>query len=120
MNNRSSEEWVGTFAGKWKTVKNNTVSHWRANHDNELEEGGWHFTNMGGADQIRKKLDAYDHQEFNNGEIRASIEQKIANGEDYVGRSRDWQGEPFAMWIDDIDLPQFIKDNKDTYKYLWN
>lgn len=56
LNNRSSEEWIGTVVGKWGTFKTNTVNHWRANHDNVLEDGGWHFTNMGGFDQILKKV----------------------------------------------------------------
>lgn len=119
LNNRSSENWVGTVVGKWKTLKTDTVSYWRANHTNELPDGGFHFTNMGGADQIRKKLDAYDHQEFNNDVVKDAIEDRIANGIDYVGRARDWQGKPFEMWIDDVDLPTFIRDNKKRYKKLW-
>lgn len=119
LNNRSSEVWVGTFVGKWKSVKTNTVSHWRANHTDGVLDGGWHFTNMGGADQIRMKLDAYDHQEFNHDDVKADIERRMTTGEDYVGRPADWLGRPFEMWIDDFDLPQFIKDNKERYQHLW-
>lgn len=119
LNNRSSEEWVGTVVGAWKTIRQQSFNHWRANHTHELPNGGWHFTNMGGADQIRKKLEAYDHQEFNNEFIKNDIERKIESGEDYVGRSHDWQGRPFEMWISEFDLPQFVIDNKDKYKNLW-
>lgn len=119
LNNRSSERWVGTIVGKWGTIKTNTLAHWRATHTNELPNGGWHFTNMGGADQIRKKLEAYDHQEFNLDGIKSDIENKILNGQDYVGRSHDWLGNPFEMWIEEVDLPQYLKDNKDKYKHLF-
>lgn len=119
LNQRSSERWVGTIVGKWKTIKENTFSHWRATHTNELPNGGYHFTNVGGADQIRLKLNAYDHQEFNNEQIRADIDRKIANGEDYVGRRTDWEGKPFEMWISELDLPKYILDNKTTWIKLF-
>jgi len=56
LNNRSSEEWVGTIVGRWAQVKTNTVNYWRATHTNVLEDGGWHFTNMGGEKQIILKI----------------------------------------------------------------
>lgn len=115
LNNRSSERWVGTIVGKWGVVKIMSLNHWRATHTNELEDGGFHFTNLGGVEQIEKKLDAYDHQEFNNQEIKSSLKERIENGEDYVGRSRDWQGRPFDMWKDEVDLPKYILDNRDKY-----
>lgn len=119
LNNRSSEEWVGTIVGRWGTVKTNTLNHWRAKHDNILDDGGWHFTNMGGAEQIRKKLESYDHQEFNTDDVKGQIEERMANGQDYVGRGRDWQGKPFEMWTDESELPQYLKDNKEKYKHLF-
>ncbi len=118
LNNRSSEKWVGTVVGKWKTIKTNSLNYWRANHTDELPDGGWHFTNIGGADQIRAKLEAYDHQEFNNEVIKNNLEFKIANGEDYVGRRVDWLGNPFVMWTSEIDLPKYILDNKEKYAHL--
>lgn len=119
LNNRSSEEWVGTIVGKWKTIKTNTFNYWRKNHIHILPNGGWHFTNLGGADQIRKKLESYDHQEFNHESIKSQIENRIENNEDYVGRNIDWQGKPFSFWIDEVDLPKYLLDNKSTYKHLW-
>lgn len=119
LNNRSSEEWIGTIIGKWKTVKTNTLNYWRARHDNILEDGGWHFTNMGGAEQIRKKLEAYDHTEFDTEEVKSKIEERMENGEDYVGRGRDWRGVPFAFHVDETDLPKYILDNKAKWSHLF-
>lgn len=119
LNNRSSEQWVGTIVGPWEVVKAKSFNHWRANHENELDNGGWHFTNAGGPDQIRKKLEAYDHVEFDRSDIKESIEEKIANGEDYVGRRTDWQGKPFEFWLDETDLPEYIKNNKLRYEHLF-
>jgi len=115
LNNRSSEEWVGTIVGKWGTVKTKPLAHWRANHENVLDDGGFHFTNMGGAEQIRRKLDSYDHQEYNHADIKEDIEYRMENGEDYVGRKLDWQGKPFSFRIDESELPKYIIDNKQKY-----
>jgi beta-1,4-mannosyl-glycoprotein beta-1,4-N-acetylglucosaminyltransferase len=115
LNNRSSERWVGTIVGKWGVIKTNTLAHWRATHTNEVPNAGWHFTNMGGEEQIKKKLEAYDHQEFNTIGVKIYLNSAIESGRDYVGRSTDWEGKPFDMWVDESELPRYIIDNKTKY-----
>lgn len=115
LNNRSSEEWVGTVVGKWGTIKQNTFNYWRAHHENVLSDGGWHFTNMGGPDQIRLKLESYDHQEFNTDQVKDNILARMAFGEDYVGRKVDWLGNPFSFSLDESELPTYILDNREKY-----
>ena len=117
LNQRSREEWIGTIVGKWKTIKTNSFNHWRANKNNILEDGGWHFTNMMDVEGIKNKLEMYDHQEF-IGE-KDFVEERMKNGEDYVGRSRDWRGHPFEFWTEEENLPQYILDNKEKYAHLW-
>lgn len=119
LNNRSSERWVGTIVGKWGTVKTNDLAYWRATHRYELPNGGWHFTNMGGKDQILKKLEAYDHQEYNNDNIKDNLEFNIENGFDYVGRVHDWQGKGFEYWIDESELPSYTISNKNKLLHLF-
>lgn len=117
LNNRSSEQWVGTIVTKYRNIrfKGGNFNTLRATHTNELNNGGWHFSNMGGPEQIKKKLDAYDHQEYNTELNKEVIEDRMANNEDYVGRGVDWQGKPFEFRIDEVDLPQYILDNKHKY-----
>lgn len=117
LNNQSSEEWQGTNVCKYKNLYN--LNELRANHDVVLDDGGWHFTNMGGADQIRKKLEAYDHQEFNHDSIKSQIEERMANGEDYVGRRVDWQGKPFSFNISEDVLPEYLLHNKNRWIHLF-
>ncbi len=119
LNQRSSEEWVGTIVGRWGVIKNGLLRDFRANHTNVLDNGGWHFTNAGGPDQIRKKLEAYDHQEYNHESIKNDIERKMAEGEDYVGRGVDWKGKPFEFWTDDSELPKYLLDNRLKYSHLF-
>lgn len=119
LNNLSSEEWIGTIVGKWGTIKTNTLNYWRANHDNLLGDGGWHFTNLQGYDNIIKKIEAYDHQEFNIPEVKENLRYRMEQGEDYLGRKMDYWGKPFQFHPDMSGLPQFLKDNKDAYKHLF-
>ncbi len=113
LNQRSSEDWQGTNVCLYKNLKN--LNDLRADHSNVLEDGGWHFTNMGGLEQLKKKIEAYDHQEMINDDVREKLQERMERGEDYLGRSRDWQGNPFDFWIDDSDLPEYVKTNKNKY-----
>ena len=117
LNNRSSEDWQGTNVCMYKDLIN--LNELRANHDNVIDNGGWHFTNIGGMEQILKKLESYDHAEYNTDEVKSRIAERIENGEDYVGRKFDWQGNPFHFWLSEVDLPQFILDNKTKYAHLF-
>lgn len=119
LNNRSSEKWVGTIVGKWGTVKTKTFKHWRATHTNVLPNGGWHFTSMGGVESVRRKLDSYDHQEFNTSQNQSLLEERIKNGEDYLGRAYDWLGTPFTYTLDESQLPEYLLENKARYNHLW-
>lgn len=117
LNMRSSELWQGTNICTYKNLIN--LNLLRANHDNVIKHGGWHFTNMGGVEQIVKKLESYDHNEYNTDTIKSSIAGKIANGEDYVGRKLDWQGKPFRFWEDMSGLPQYLIENKERWIKLF-
>jgi hypothetical protein len=112
FNNRSSEPWAGTLVTQYKNIKNAVLNHLRTARKTPyiyLSNGGWHFTNMGGADQIRKKLESYGHQEYNNDQIKAELEQKILSNKDFIGRN-------FTFWRDEKDLPAYIKEHKEKYK----
>lgn len=119
LNNRSSEVWAGTVVTKYKNIKNGCLNDLRANPTNFKSDGGWHFTNMGGVGAIRSKIEAYDHQEFNKSDIKSSIEKRIKNNEDYLGRKHDYAGKRFKFWIDENDLPQYLKNNREKYLYMF-
>lgn len=122
LNYRSSEEWIGTIVGRYQIIKTNTLNHWRATHTNILKDGGWHFTNMGGVEQIIKKLEAYDHAN----EVLPilakyegyGVKDRMEKGFDYLGRQFDYWGKPFEFHIDETDWPQYLKDNKQNYIHL--
>lgn len=117
LNNRSSEDWQGTNMFRYKNIRN--LNDIRADHSVVLENGGWHFTNMGGYDSLINKLESYDHQEANIPWVKDGLKARIEANIDFLGRTHDWQGNEFKMWTDEKDLPQYLLDNKEKYKHLW-
>jgi beta-1,4-mannosyl-glycoprotein beta-1,4-N-acetylglucosaminyltransferase len=114
LNNRSSEDWQGTNVCKYKNLYN--LNEWRANHDVILEDGGWHFTNMGGYDELIRKIESYDHQEVNIPWVKDGLKARMEANIDFLGRLQDWQGKPFTFWKDESDLPKYILDRKGEWK----
>lgn len=113
LNNRSSEPWAGTLLTKYKNIKNSCLNHLRTPSKTPyeyIENGGWHFTFMGGADQIKLKIESYGHQEYNNEEIKQNVENNLKQNRDVLGRSN------FNFWIDESDLPKRLINNKQKYK----
>ncbi|MEN9913146.1 MAG: hypothetical protein RLY66_554 [Candidatus Parcubacteria bacterium] len=115
LNNRSSENWIGPLVAKYKNIKNEYLNDLRSEKKTSytyVRNGGWHFTNMGGADQIRKKIESYGHQEYNNDTIKSRIEDMIRGNKDFIGRK-------FKFWVDESDLPKFILENRQKYAHLF-
>ncbi len=112
LNNRSPEDWRGTIVTKWKNLENGCLNDMRANPVNILEDGGWHFTNLGGLEAVRNKLESYDHQEVNIPWVKDGLQERMELNVDFLGRG-------FQFWIDDSELPEFLIKNKDNYPHLW-
>jgi beta-1,4-mannosyl-glycoprotein beta-1,4-N-acetylglucosaminyltransferase len=115
MNMRSSEPWAGTILTKYKNVKNTCLNHlrtpWRTPYK-FIDNAGWHFTFMGGPERIKTKLESYGHQEYNNDQVKNQIQERLNNNLELLGRS-------FILTKDEESLPQYLKDNKDKYSYLF-
>lgn len=77
-----------------------------------IENGGWHFSYLGGPAAIRTKIEAFSHDELNVDEFKSihNIQMAIANGRDIFGRKLT-----FVNAADD-ELPKFIVENFSTYK----
>ena len=113
MNVRSSESWAGTLLTKYKNIEGACLNHLRTHSKTPYEyidKGGWHFTFMGGEQQVKMKLEAYGHQEYNNDGIKNNVKLLLEQGKDVLGRNE------FKFWIDESQLPKYLIDNKDKYK----
>lgn len=116
LNMRSNEDWTGTLMTKIKNVFIGFNKKNRTEKPFPLKEGGWHFTNMGGRDQVIKKILAYDHgAEINPQWVIDHIDENIANLSDYLGRYANYQGEPYRFWLSEEEWPIYLKENKEKY-----
>lgn len=118
LNLRTDENWLGwcgTIVTKYKNIKDSCLNHLK-NDDMTtfipVANGGWHFSFMGGADKIKTKLEAYGHQEFNNDFIKSNIKKNLENIRDYRGRNLNF-------WKDESALPEYLQENKETWKHLF-
>lgn len=116
VNNRSSERWAGTLVTKYKNVKHACLNHLRTASKTKytyVGSGGWHFTNQGGAERIREKIEAsYGKEDLNTDEIKSQIEERMLRNTDYVGRG-------FKFWKDETGLPSYLLLHRDRYKTLF-
>ncbi len=80
-----------------------------------IENGGWHFSYLGGIDRIIQKIEAFAHTEYNKKEYKdpEKIKQAIENGKDIFGRNFNYQFVPL-----DNSFPEYIIKNKNKYAHL--
>lgn len=118
LNNKSSEHWTGTSLMLYKDIKTDTLDNLRAYDTMRaymkapvIENAGWHFTNIGGVEFIKRKIQSYAHQEFNNEQFLSLVEQRVALNQDYLGRD-------FKLEVDESDWPEYLKTNRHLYTNL--
>ena len=113
LNNRSNEPWAGTLVTKYKNIKNNCLNHLRTKSKYVyISNGGWHFTNIGGIEEIRRKLkDSYTAESYNTNDVQTKLEKRFGK-KDYMGRK-------FRFKITESNLPEYIVKNKEKYKNLF-
>jgi beta-1,4-mannosyl-glycoprotein beta-1,4-N-acetylglucosaminyltransferase len=80
-----------------------------------IENGGWHFSYLGGVQMIIRKLEAFAHAEYNKDEYKdpKKIEDALKNGKDIFGRNFHYKFVPL-----DNTFPDFILKNREKYKHL--
>lgn len=80
-----------------------------------LHNGGWHFTNIGGAENLAFKMRSFAHQEYNPGdeEINIAELQRMI----FSGLGPFWEVHCFAEPIDE-SFPKYIRDNLNLYSKL--
>lgn len=122
LNYLSNEIWTGSLMTRVKNIfvgfnkKNRTAKPY------PIENGGWHFSNMGGVQQIINKIEAYDH----SNEVLPMLSQfegygiqdRMDKGLDFLGRQFNYQGVPFAFEVDETRWPEYLKNNKEKWNKM--
>lgn len=113
LDNRSTEEFWGTFVTQYKYVKDKVLNHERSRTDIRTNEYyGWHFTNMGGLKEVRRKLnDSYTEESYNTYQVQAKLPERVEKGIDYLGRD-------FEFSQDESEWPYYLSKHKEEYKHL--
>ncbi len=113
LNNRSSEDFYGTMVGKYKYIKGQCLNHLRSHRTTwTTNYRGWHFTSMGGYDEVKRKLsDSYTRESYWTPDVEAGLKDNVEKSQDFLGRG-------FTFKVDESDWPQYLKDNKQKYEHL--
>jgi beta-1,4-mannosyl-glycoprotein beta-1,4-N-acetylglucosaminyltransferase len=78
-----------------------------------IQNGGWHFSFLGGVERIIHKIESFAHHEFNLDQFKSpeAIEQRIRQGRDLFDR-----GIFFELQTVDDSYPAYLRDNLDRYR----
>lgn len=114
LNNLSDERFWGTLVCQYKDIKDKCLNHIRS--DTKLYSNGdylgWHFTSMGGEDEVRRKLDdSYTEESYNTMDVQMLLKDRLKRGEDYLGRG-------FSFRKDEKHWPDYLLGNRHKFKYL--
>jgi beta-1,4-mannosyl-glycoprotein beta-1,4-N-acetylglucosaminyltransferase len=106
------ETWKGSRMGLYKNLKKYSFNKLRSQQNCEIKEGGWHFSFMGGSEQVKLKIKSYSHQELNTSQFIDNIENNMENNIDPFFRG--------SLKKVDIDssYPEYILNNLQKYKHM--
>lgn len=112
LNNRSSEQFWGTLVAPYGLIKNQCLNHLRTHAPRSTGTWGWHFTSMGGYNEVERKLrDSYTDESYFTPAVQEALAQNIADNRDFLGRG-------FTYTLDESNWPQYLKDNRAKYAHL--
>jgi beta-1,4-mannosyl-glycoprotein beta-1,4-N-acetylglucosaminyltransferase len=112
LNFLKESNWKGSRLALYKDVKDYSYNKLRAQQNYDLENGGWHFSFMGGPERVKTKITSYSHQDLNNPYVISSVENNIENGIDPFFR-----GSLTKVEIDDT-YPEYLLNNLDRYSHM--
>ena len=121
LQNLEESNWIGSRITKKKNIKSfqdlrnlkfKDYPFWRIDKLNQqIINGGWHFSYMQTPSQILNKIKSFSHGEYNNESLsEKSIQKKILSNEDIFGRGIRLE----KIRIDNT-FPKYIIQNLDKY-----
>jgi beta-1,4-mannosyl-glycoprotein beta-1,4-N-acetylglucosaminyltransferase len=116
INMLAEKNWFGTKVCSYSYFKNRSFDILRNSKDIgvRIENGGWHFTFLGGVDKIIQKIESWGHKEMNTPHIKSKVLENVENGKDIFYRGG------FNITKVDVDdsFPKFLLDNLDKYRHF--
>lgn len=117
MKNNKSLKWKGTVATYYKNFDEaEKLRNLKGKNKIILNEGGWHFSYLGGIEKIILKIESFAHKEFDNDKIknRERLQKKLSKGKDIFDRNEMTQK---YIKIDN-SYPEYIVKNKIKFNNL--
>lgn len=112
LDNRSDEQFWGTITGKWGAIKGGCFNHLKMESPKTSAYNGWHFTSMGGYEEVKRKLEAsYTRESYWTDQVERNLRSNVEGSRDFLGRG-------FKYSKDDSEWPQRLKENKEKYQHL--
>ena len=121
LQNLDESGWIGSKITKMKNIttmqelrnlKFKKYPFWRIDKkDQQVIDGGWHFSYLQTPEQILEKIKSFSHGEFNNEKINLkNIEKKIIENKDIFERG-------FKLKKVELDnsFPNYITNNKEKF-----
>ena len=114
LNMLKQSDWYGTKVGLYKNIKDLSLNELRGDESLtvKLPDGGWHFSFMGNAEEIRTKITSYSARDLVNQHVYDSVEENIKNGIDVFFRGKLTQV-PL-----DPSYPPYVLENLNKYKHM--
>lgn len=114
LNVLKERNWSGTKACTWGKLKNISLNSLRQNkHTTQnITNGGWHFSFIGGESRIIEKLEAYAHQEYNTSYYKQNVKNNMDSDRDPFFRG-GLEKVPV-----DPSYPVYIIENLDRFDHM--
>jgi beta-1,4-mannosyl-glycoprotein beta-1,4-N-acetylglucosaminyltransferase len=124
LNMYKQDAWMGPRVATYSILKNISLNKIRAHRKGgkplidavDVQNGGWHFTNLGGTEKIIQKIESWSHQEFNTDKIKKNIKKRVESGKDIFNRRGIKKLQPIK--VDEETFPKWLVDNKQRYAHL--
>lgn len=123
LNYYHNSDWIGTCCflyGPYAHISLNAI-RFSTKRDEGLsptivDNGGWHFTSLGGVEAIKKKIKSWGHRELNTNAVLSSVEYNVRHGYDIFrrpgfGRLDYWP-------IQHGKLPEALLSFRERFSYL--
>lgn len=113
LNNLSSEIFSGTVIFRYKHIRDQCLNHVRSSQDlAAVTDKGWHFTSIGGYEEVKRKLsDSYTRESYWTEGVEHNLRKNLEESRDFLGRD-------FKYTIDESEWPQYLKKNREKYLHL--
>jgi beta-1,4-mannosyl-glycoprotein beta-1,4-N-acetylglucosaminyltransferase len=114
LNVFKQSDWYGTKILKYKNLKDLSLNEVRGDVtlSDKIDNGGWHFSFMGGKKMVEKKLTSYSAKDLSSKRVLESIEYNIENNIDPFFR-----GKLETVEIDNT-FPEYLRNNINSFNHL--